>query len=150
MDVPVSVAVAWGEMRDLSRFLAIDPLHARVRVINGPERHAGQGSRLVIEHRFLGIGPDRVGRVLRWREGSGFAISDLSKRGGDVGFPHVISYDLTPIGPDRCRLDISTRGRWTAIRVPRLLAWFWLWWIANETRLDLQRWAREIGQGRGR
>ena len=39
----------------------------------------------------------RRGRVCWWREGVGFAVSDLSMRGGRVGFPHVCGYRVRPM-----------------------------------------------------
>ena len=32
LDVPLRASAVWGQMRDIQRFLTIDPLHRRVRV----------------------------------------------------------------------------------------------------------------------
>ena len=73
-------------MRDFSWFTTLDPFHVRVRVIAPSYK---PGARLVIEHRFLGIGFKRVGRILKWTEGSGYCFSDLSTIDARTGFPHV-------------------------------------------------------------
>src|SRR5437868_5254284 len=84
LSLPMQAATAWGQMRDWRRFMIIDPLHVRVRVLDerkGRQNLSPAGLTLIIEHRFLGIGPNRIGRMLRWREGQGFAFSDLSQMG---------------------------------------------------------------------
>lgn len=147
IDLPLSASMVWGQMRDLRRFITLDPLHARVVMqpaIIHPARpasaglaaqHCNQprscplGSALIIEHRCLGIGPDRIGRVLRWREGQGYAISDLSQLGVRVGFPHVCLYQLHPINDRACRLTVAARGRWTARWLPRCAVKLWLHWV---------------------
>lgn len=147
IDLPLPVSVVWGQMRDLPRFLSLDPLHARVRIAGA--RVPGQGwvgVPLVIEHRLFGIGPDRRGRVLSWREGVGYAVSDLSKRGNRVGFPHVCVYELFERGRGTCLLRVSARGVWTARWTPRVLVKLWLWWVlfATEARVrgEVVRYAR--------
>jgi hypothetical protein len=149
--LPLSAAAAWGQMRDFARFIAIDPLHTRVRV--GPPvpgRVGPAGRPLVIPHRFLGLGPDRVGRVLRWEEGRGFAFSDLSRRGPRAGFPHICAYALRADGPGRCCLTVSARGVWTARWIPRWAAACWIWWVLLLTEAQIQmylgafaRWRRQ-------
>ena len=140
VDLPMSASAVWGQMRDLRRFITIDPLHQRVRVEQCTAARAipRQGDALVIEHRLLGIGVDRISRVLRWREGRGYAVSDLSKRGVHVGFPHVCVYDVQPTGERTARLTIAARGRWTATFLPRALVKLWLWWIMRSTAARIE------------
>ncbi len=137
-DVPLSAPRVWGQMRDWKRFLTIDPLHARARVTGAGANGSPLGARVVIEHRLLGAGPDRIGRVLKWREGRGFAISDLSRRGPRVGFPHVCAYDVAPGGPRRSRITFRATGRWTAVRWPRAAVRLWLWWVLRSTQRRIE------------
>lgn len=138
--LPLPTSIVWGQMRDLKRFVTIDPLHKRVRAAATARRSAipCQGESLVIEHRFLGFGPDRLSRVLRWREGRGYAISDLSRRGVHVGFPHVCVYDVELIDAHTSRLTIAARGRWTATYLPRPVIKFWLWWVMRSTAARIE------------
>ena len=82
---------------------------------------------------MFGLGPDRIGRVLKWQEGRGYVVSDLSSRGMRVGFPHVCSIDVAPLGEHTSRLTIGARGRWTATWWPRPLVRLWLWWVLRST-----------------
>lgn len=136
VDLPLPAISVWGQMRDVERFLSMDPLHTGVRMERDegtPAEGTFRGRRVVIPHRLMGVGPTRVGRILVWREQRGFAISDLSQRSVRVGFPHVCSYALQPMGKDCCRLVISARGRWTATWVPRPFVRAWLWWVMRAT-----------------
>ncbi len=111
IDLPLSAGAAWGQLRHLPTSAVHDPFHARVTV--------GAGGSLVIEHRYLGFRTTRVGRVLWWREGVGFAFSDLCRRDAGAAFPHVLSYRLEPTGRPTCRLHVRVGGRWTAAAVGR-------------------------------
>lgn len=146
LDIPMSAQRIWELMRDLPTFLCIDPLHARVIL---ECEHATYpplpGTQLRIQHRVLGIGPDRVGRILRWREQEGYVVSDLSKRGVRVGFPHVCVYELRPITDETCRLTLGARGVWTARWMPRLCAKAWLAWVLAATRSRLQLQLARLG-----
>lgn len=133
IEVPLSAPTVWGQMRDIAEFLCIDPLHSRVLVEPGRSGATLRGTSIIIEHRLLGIGPDRLGRVLRVDEGRGFVVSDLSARGVQVGFPHVCIYELQAVGAHRARIHVSARGKWTATWVPRWLVKAWLWWILRST-----------------
>jgi hypothetical protein len=137
IDLPLPAGAVWGQMRDLPGFLALDPLHARVAVTARGPGVSPAGDRLIIAHRFLGLGPDRVGRVLRWGEGRGYAISDLSRRGPRQGFPHVCTYELRALGPYDCTLTVGARGRWTATWMPRWAAKAWLAWVLLSTRAHI-------------
>ena len=153
LDVPLRASAVWGQMRDIQRFLTIDPLHRRVRVADAvsPTRCVAEtvgspipiGTPLVIEHRLLGVGVNRRSRLLRWREGRGFAVSDLSKRGDHTGFPHACIYEVTRLDASAARLTVSARGRWTATWMPRWLVRLWLRLILASTlshlRVDLRR-----------
>jgi hypothetical protein len=134
IQLPLSDSVVWGQMRDLRRFLTLDPLH---REIHWPEQNTRAippvGSPILIEHRLLGIGPDRLGRLLFWREGRGYAVSDLSQRGVRVGFPHICAYEVESCGERASAIHISVRGRWTAAWMPRATVKLWLWWVMFST-----------------
>ncbi|MFM9956650.1 MAG: hypothetical protein ACKVZJ_01125 [Phycisphaerales bacterium] len=153
VEIGMPASAVWGQMKDFRRFLTLDPLHAEVVVTR--DRPAPQcaprspaGAKLLIRHRFLGVEVDRVGRMLRWREGQGFAMSDLSRRGTRVGFPHVCVYAIEPDGPSRCRLRVAAVGRWTATSWPRWLVRLWMCWVLAGTRERVRRemhaveWAR--------
>lgn len=145
LDAPIRATQMWGHMRDWIRFATLDPLHSRIRILSLPTGLDGgsccryRGIRFVIEHRLLGIGPDRIGRMLVWREGDGFVFSDLSKRGMKVGFPHVCSYRVQQLTESSCRLHVGARGRWTARWLPRWIVRLWLGWVLFETRAHIQR-----------
>lgn len=136
---PLARADAWRRARDIERFAALDPLHARLRVL-GPR--AAAGAPLVIEHRFAGVAIDRIGRILRWDDGVGYTFSDLSARSPRVGFPHVIEVRLDD-DQRGVRWTYTIRGRWTARRIPRWIARLWIRWIlahiAEAVRRDLLR-----------
>jgi len=134
---PLSRAEAWGQMRDIERFGTLDPLHARLRVLGF---HAAAGVSIIIEHRLAGVAVDRVGRILRWEDGVGYAFSDLSSRSPRVGFPHVIQVRLDE-HPNGVRWTYTVRGRWTARKIPRWVACLWIRWVlahvATAVRRDL-------------
>ncbi len=134
-NLPLSASAVWGQMRDLLHFVSLDPLHVRLRFADEHDSKPipKPGDALVIEHRLCGLGPNRRSRLLRWREGRGYAISDLSQRGAHIGFPHVCMYDLQPVGTRTSRLTITARGKWTATRLPRWLVKAWLWWVLRAT-----------------
>jgi hypothetical protein len=140
VDLPLPAAAVWRRMSDVRRFLTLDPLHVEASFPDVPEGAAPRPpARLVLRHRLMGIGPDRVGRLLSWREGRGFAVSDLSKRGVRAGFPHICAYAVEPLSAASSRLTVSVRGRWTATWVPRPLARLWLWWVLSETLVCVRR-----------
>lgn len=124
----MTVRQAWGQLRDFRTFAATDYFHADPQVEGGRPR---AGAALTLRHRFGPFALTRVGRILRWVEWPGdrpgFAFSDLSRRGARVGFPHAISFHLTPSG-DASLLHIRVGGRWTP-PVPRPLSRLWLAWV---------------------
>ena len=123
VEVPLAASAVWGQMRDFAWFTTLDPFHARMRVMS-PELRVG--ARLVIEHRFLGIGINRVGRVLRWVDGSEYCFSDLSARGIRVGFPHVYQYQVRPLDDGTSCIRVTVRGHWTMRGLPCGLIKLWL------------------------
>ncbi len=139
IDLPLPASVVWGQMRDLRRFITMDPLHAKVRdeVPTGRAIPA-VGTRLVIEHRLAGLRVHRRSRLLRWREGRGYAVSDLSRRGNHVGFPHICEYEIMPVTERSSRLRLSARGRWTATWMPVWLVRLWLLWVMRATGLRVE------------
>ena len=136
VDLPISAGAAWGQLRHLPTSAAHDPFHARVTV--------GPGGALTIEHSYLGLRTVRVGRVLWWREGVGFAFSDLCRTDARKAFPHVLSYRLEPTGPATCRLHVRVGGRWT-LPGPRWVGRLWLGWVfghvVRTVRNELLRYA---------
>lgn len=135
IDVPLTAGTVWGQMRDFARFTTLDPFHARMRIGGGRPQ---AGSSLVIEHRFAGVGVDRIGRILRWREGVGYAFSDLSKRSTQVGFPHVYVYAVSATGPGTSTVRVTVRGRWTARWLPRAVIRLWLRWVLSYTAASIR------------
>lgn len=126
LELPVGAGRAWGRLRDFRRFAAQDFFHHDVRVVGGVAR---AGAALEIPHRFGPFRVTRVGRILAWEEGCGYGFSDLSRRRPRAAFPHAYRYELRPLGGERCRLEISVRGRWTTRMLPRPLVRLWLVWV---------------------
>jgi hypothetical protein len=143
IDLPMPASAVWGQMRDLKRFLTLDPLHIDVRRTDADapsdcEPTSMRRCSLTIRHRLLGVGVDRRSRVLWWREGRGYAVSDLSTRGVRVGFPHVCKYEVERITPDRSRLRVSATGKWTAVWMPTWMIRAWMWWVMRATRSRIE------------
>ena len=133
LDILISLDVArspedlWNLVRDLPRFLTIDPFHDAVTLMR--DRPA-VGVDLVLSHNAFGRRFLRFGRIIGWQEGSGYTFSDLSSRGPRTGFPHVFMVKLEPLvdadqDRRRTRLTIRVRGRWTSRLVP---VWFGRLW----------------------
>ncbi len=153
----LSPLALWGQVRDWRRFLLLDPLHQTLDDVKpARDSRTPAGTTFLIRHRFCGIGPTRSGRILRWREGSEIAISDLSRRGPALGFPHICTYQVRPEG-NRARLILGVRGLWTARWVPRPLINLWLRWVLLATEahirheiLAFERWRGSIARNRAR
>lgn len=149
-DLPA--ACVWGQARDFARFAAHDYFHRNVRVEGGVPC---QGARLQLAHQYAGIRTERIGRILRWREGEGYAFSDLSRRGVRVGFPHVFRLQIEPVDDQRCLVHLTVRGLWTSRWIPVPCRRMWLAWvfayIVSQTRNDLnayqvaRRWRQKVG-----
>jgi hypothetical protein len=122
----------WLDVADFTQFLCVDPFHSRVTVL---AKAMAPGVDLAIEHRAFGLSLMRFGRLLMWREGCGYAFSDISARGPSHGFPHVFFVNVaSDRGADghRSVLTIDVRGKWTARYVPRLLRACWLKFVMAE------------------
>lgn len=133
-DLTFDAASAWLSLRDFHRFACQDMFHRSV-VLNTPRPVAGAS--LVLDHRLLGIGFARVGRILHWHEGRSYAFSDLSRRDPRKGFPHIYIHTLDPIDAARCRFRLEVRGLWTARFLGRTLTRGWLAWIMLKTTLSI-------------
>ena len=141
LEVPVSKERLWEFVSDLRSFLTTDPYHRRVLAMRRP---IGVGTHLAIEHGLLGFSFFRFGRLLRWQEGSGYSISDLSARGCRQGFPHVFNISIEPdagFPRDRSKLRIEVKGRWTAGMVPTVLR---RWWLKFTCRWHLRLLRRKL------
>lgn len=126
LHLELSSQCAWGQLRDFRRFASHDYFHQDVRVEHGRPR---PGARLLLAHQFGLWRVRRHGRILVWREGIGFAFSDLSLDGPHNGFPHVLMYRLEPVSAVRSCLHITVRGRWTAGWIPVWARRLWLAWV---------------------
>ncbi len=124
VDVPWARERAWEFVSDVPRFGAIDPFHDEVHL-------CADGS-LILDHCVFGIPVMRVGRILHWHEGRGYAFSDLSVRGPRCGFPHVFFISLETLGPKTTRLQVRVRGKWTARWLPPIAVRAWLRLVAGQ------------------
>ena len=122
--LPVPRQALWEQLRNFERIVCRDYFHKRVHL---QDRSLGPGARYLLEHRALGIGFMRRGRILSWEEGRSYAFSDLSLRGPTVGFPHVFRYSLVGEGPRATALRTEFSGRWTATLWPRETVRLWLY-----------------------
>jgi hypothetical protein len=123
-----STACLWQEIRDLPRFLTIDPFHDEVILMRD---QPAVGVDLKLSHNAFGRRFLRFGRILAWRENSGYTFSDLSPRGPRTGFPHVFQVQIEPLyvppdGPPMSRLMIRVRGRWTSRLIPVWIGRLWI------------------------
>jgi hypothetical protein len=139
LEFDLPAGALWGQMRDWRRFLTIDPLHERLDAITpAPDATTPRGTTFLILHRVCGVGPTRRGKLLTWREGCGYAISDLSQRGSRGGFPHVCAYHLKDRGSNGSSLILGVRGVWTARWMPRSLVRLWLRWVLLSTEARIR------------
>ena len=134
LDVALSPTDVWALLSDLPRFLTIDPFHDRVTLMRD---QPAVGVDLVLSHNAFGRRFLRFGKIIAWREGSGYTFSDLSPRGPKVGFPHVFMIKLQSLAsPDYqmplTRLTIIVSGRWTARWVPVIVGRLWVWLVFCE------------------
>jgi hypothetical protein len=125
LELKLSPLSVWGQLRDFRRYARQDLFHEDIQIDGGLPR---PGARLKLLHCYGGIRVKRHGRILLWREGVGFAFSDLSHRGPRHGFPHVLSFRIEPTDGGSC-LHIRATGLWTARATSRLLARVWLRWV---------------------
>ncbi len=134
LDLARSAADVWSLISDLPRFLTIDPFHDQVTLMRD---QPAVGVDLVLSHNALGRRFLRFGKIIAWREGSGYTFSDLSPRGPKHGFPHVFMINLQPLVTSDeklplTRLTIHVRGRWTSRLVPVGLGRLWVWLVVRE------------------
>jgi hypothetical protein len=118
----------WQQVRDLPRFLTIDPFHDEVILMRD---EPAVGVDLTLSHNALGWRFLRFGRILSWRENSGYTFSDLAARGPRTGFPHVFQVQIEPLPspeelPPMSRLTIRVRGQWTSRLVPVWIGRLWI------------------------
>lgn len=134
LDVSRSPADLWNLVSDLPRFLTIDPFHDQVTLMRD---QPAKGVDLVLSHNAFGRQFLRFGKIIAWREGSGYTFSDLSPRGPKRGFPHVFMIQLQPLSPadaanPRTRLTVHVRGRWTSRVAPAWLGRLWVKLVCRE------------------
>jgi len=138
LDVPRSQEELWKQISDLPHFLTIDPFHDQVTLMRDMP---AVGVDLVLSHNAFGWRFLRFGRIIAWREGSGYTFSDLSPRGSKQGFPHVFMIDLQPVATASenrtttrllTRLSIRVRGRWTSSISPGWVGRLWVWLVCRE------------------
>lgn len=122
----LSTRDAWACVSNFEEIACLDFFHAGVE-LEPPRAQAGASLR--IRHHWCGVEFVRVGRILYWNEGRGYAFSDLSRRTPQLGFPHVYHIGLNSDGGSRSTVTVRVRGRWTARALPRLLIRAWLGWI---------------------
>ena len=130
--IPLPASAVWGQMRCFTHFVGLDPFHAQIRSADGLSTSRA-GVPIILGHKFGPLRLDRIGRILRWREGRGYSFSDLSRAGNHSGFPHIFTYDLSPRGQDCSRLIVTVRGHWTAMRLPPWIIRLWLRWVLGHT-----------------
>ena len=133
---PVAIEQAWQTVSKVESFACIDFFHRKIESVDRPGEPAG---RILIDHRYLGVGIVRKGKIYGWREGAGYGFSDLSCRDKRRGFPHVYVFRLRREGGDRCSLRIEIKGRWTARWIPRPLVVLWLQLIFTKIAVSAER-----------
>ena len=118
-----SAAELRRRVRDLENFLTIDPFHERITLMR---EVPAAGVDVVLHHDAFGRRFDRFGRILWWREGEGFAISDLSPRDPRRGFPHIFTYRIQAHDEHSATLSVEITGRWTSRWIPTWLGRVWI------------------------
>jgi hypothetical protein len=134
LDVARPAAEVWSLISDLPRFLTIDPFHDQVTLMRD---QPAVGVELVLSHNAFGRRFLRFGKIIAWREGSGYTLSDLSSHGPKQGFPHVFMISLQPLATPSeklslTRLTIHVRGRWTSRLAPAWFGRLWVWLVCRE------------------
>jgi hypothetical protein len=144
---PLPRELVWMRMSDLGRFASLDPFHRHIVLPEGMR----VGSRILIKHAFLTFRTLRRGRVMKWRDGIGYAFTDLCMRDPRVAFPHSYEYLLGPHAEGWSAVTIRVRGRWTARFLPRFAVRLWLRWVmmqaAMAVRNELLDWAIRVRRG---
>ncbi len=127
----------WRRVSDLQSFLTIDPFHEKITLMR---TEPAPGVHVVLWHNTFGRRSVRFGKILRWEEGRGYALSDLSQRGPHRDFPHVFFILVEPMnagaesvnGQVRSRLTIDVRGKWTSRWIPAAVGLCWMRWVMRE------------------
>lgn len=142
LDIQRPAAEVWSKVADLPAFLCIDPFHTRVVFLEAPPAAGLQpkpGLHLALEHEAFGIRFWRFGRLLHWREGCGYAFSDLSARGNGRGFPHVFFVSVAAAGAAASRVRVEVRGKWTSRWIPVRWGAWWLRYVVHDHARLLRR-----------
>ena len=119
----LSPAELWRRVSDLQNFLVIDPFHESITLMRAVP---AAGVDVVLHHDAFGKRFDRFGRILWWRQGEGFAVSDLSARDPLRGFPHVFTYRVETDNNQTATLSVEVTGRWTSRWIPTWLGRLWI------------------------
>lgn len=135
--IPLDAQDMWKKMLQFERFTTIDAFHRRVE-LKGAKR---PGTKLKIVHGLGFFRLTRIGRILSWREDVGYSFSDMSRRGNKVGFPHIYAYDVKPVQPGVCILNVDVKGKWTARMLPRSIVKLWLRFVLTLNKAALSVWA---------
>jgi len=129
INVPLNRKKLWNIISNLEKFLVVDPLHKRVIIGNDQE--------IILEHQVLWYRFLRIGKILYWDEGYGYAFSDISSRGSKKGFPHVFYINITSENEETSKLNIRVKGKWTEKLIPKVLKQLWVKNICREHSLLL-------------
>lgn len=135
VELPMTAAAAWHHLRDFGRFACMDLFHRRVEFLDGRGR---EGREFRLPHGLPGLEIIRHGRILQWREGRGYAFSDLSRHGPRRGFPHVYRYALFPRPGGRSIFHLEVTGLWTLRWLPRALVAAWLGLVLRKTARSIE------------
>lgn len=129
----------WTEMADFTRFTCIDPFHDQV-IVQASELRPGVD--LVLVHHIFGVRFLRFGRLLTWKEGNGYAFSDLAGNNKLHGFPHVFFYSVESVDDSALhysKLTVCVRGKWTSSWASRRVGMWWLRYVMHEHARLLQK-----------
>jgi hypothetical protein len=138
LELAKSASEVWRQISDVRRFLVLDTFHDRV-VLMRPQPAGGVD--LALSHNAFGYKFLRFGRILYWREGQGYAFSDLSPRNPRQAFPHVFFIEIVADGnqPDVTHLRIIVRGKWTHRWIPITIGRWWVYYVSCDHARILQK-----------
>ena len=115
--------------RTSSSLYKVDPFHISIDL---NESQIQQGTLFQLIHQAFGMRFHRVGRILKWQEGYGYAFSDLSPASPHGLFPHVFFVSVTPVAENVTCLKVQVRGKWMRKYAPRILIQLWLKYVCQE------------------
>lgn len=140
VQLDASVDEVWAVMQRFDRFIAADPYHTRATDTQGHRLDTlpPRGTAMHIGHGIGFTWFDRVGTLVRVVPDKAIAFTDRSKRGPNLGFPHLYHYTLTPLNEQTCELALAVRGRWSARWMPRSVVRAWLVWVLVQARWSLR------------